>query len=122
MINPQAAGRIRAYLVRAGHGEKYAFPLFQPLRGNAKTPDSGGRMDPDAIDRLLQTKHAKGMRLVRGFSAHSMRTTFITTTLENGAQLKDVQKPAGHRDRTTTKLYDRRRYNPGKAASFFAAY
>jgi hypothetical protein len=36
----------------------------------------------------------------------------------HGAQLKDVQKAAGHRDPGTTKLYDRRGYNPGKAASF----
>jgi integrase/recombinase XerD len=49
-----------------------------------------------------------------------MRATFITTALENGAQLEDVQKAAGHRDPGTTKLYDRRGYNPEKAASFFA--
>ena len=55
-------------------------------------------------------------------SAHSMRATFITTALENGAQLEDVQKAAGHRDPSTTKLYDRRGYNPEKAASFFATY
>jgi site-specific recombinase XerD len=28
----------------------------------------------------------------RGYSAHSMRATFITTALENGAQLEDVQR------------------------------
>jgi site-specific recombinase XerD len=55
-------------------------------------------------------------------SAHSMRAAFITTALENGAQLKDVQKAAGHRNPGTTKLYDRRGYNPEKAASFFATY
>jgi hypothetical protein len=31
-----------------------------------------------------------------------------------------VQKAAGHRDRGTTKLYDRRGYNPEKAESLFA--
>jgi hypothetical protein len=36
--------------------------------------------------------------------------------------LEDVQKAAGHRDPGTTKLYDRRGYNPEKAASFFATY
>ena len=60
--------------------------------------------------------------LDRGYSAHSMRATFITTALENGAQLEDVQKAAGHRDPGTTKLYDRRGYNPERAASFFATY
>jgi integrase/recombinase XerD len=51
-----------------------------------------------------------------------MRATYITTALENGAQLQDVQKAAGHRDPSTAKLYDRRGYNPEKAASFFATY
>ena len=120
-INPQAAARIRAYLENAGHGEDRDGPMFRPLRGNAKAHDPAGRLDPDAIDRLVR-KHVAAIGLARSYSAHSMRATFITTALENGAQLEDVQKAAGHRDPSTTKLYDRRGYNPEKAASFFATY
>ena len=43
-----------------------------------------------------------------------MRATFITTALDNGASLEDVQSAAGHADPSTTKLYDRRGYNPEK--------
>jgi site-specific recombinase XerD len=50
-------------------------------------------------------KYARSIGLDRGYSAHSMRAPFITTALENGAQLEDVQKAAGHRDPSTTKLY-----------------
>ena len=78
-------------------------------------------MDPDAIDRVVG-KYAGELGLDRGYSAHSMRATFITTALDNGAQLEDVQKAAGHRDPGTTKLYDRRGYNPEKVARFFATY
>jgi integrase/recombinase XerD len=120
-INPQAAQRIRAYLEIAGHGDQLDQPLFRPLRGNKKPLDGSGRMDADAIDRMVR-KYAAEIGLARGYSAHSMRATFITTALENGAQLEDVQKAAGHRDPSTTKLYDRRGYNPEKAASFFATY
>ncbi len=120
-INPQTAARIRAYLELAGHGGDHGGPLFRPLRGNAKPHDPAGWLDPDAIDRMMR-KHAAAIGLGRGYSAHSMRATFITTALENGAQLEDVQKAAGHRDPSTTKLYDRRGYNPEKAASFFATY
>ena len=120
-INPQTASRIRAYLEFAGHGGNPSGPLFRPVRGNAKAHDAAGRMDPDAIDRVLR-KYAASIGLLRGYSAHSMRATFITTALENGAQLEDVQKAAGHRDPSTTKLYDRRGYDPEKAASFFATY
>ncbi|HXO33016.1 MAG TPA: tyrosine-type recombinase/integrase [Candidatus Acidoferrales bacterium] len=62
------------------------------------------------------------MGLTRGYSAHSMRATFITTALENGATLDDVQRAAGHAEPSTTKLYDRRGYNPEKSASYFATY
>jgi site-specific recombinase XerD len=78
-------------------------------------------MDPDAVDRVLR-KYAALIGLGRGYSAHSMRATFITTALENEAQLEHVQKAAGNRDPSTTNLYDRRGYNPEKAASFFAMY
>jgi integrase/recombinase XerD len=99
-INLRAVQRIRAYLELAGHGDQHDGPLFRPVRGNKKPLDASGR----------------------GYSAHSTRATFITTALENGAQLEDVQKAAGHRDPSTTKLYDRRGYNAEKAPSFFATY
>lgn len=120
-INPQTAARLRAYLDAAGHAGDIEGPLFRPVRPNGKRSDARRRMDPDAIDRVVR-KYAGGIGLDRGYSAHSMRATFITTALENGAKLEDVQKAAGHRDPSTTKLYDRRGYNPEKAASFFATY
>ena len=108
-------------LERAGHGADHDGPLFRPLRHNGKATQLRRSMGPDAIDRLVR-KYVARIGLRRGYSAHSMRATFITTALENGAQLEDVQKAAGHRDPSTTKLYDRRGYNPEKAASFFAIY
>jgi integrase/recombinase XerD len=120
-INPQTAARIRVYLAIAGHEADHQGPLFRPLRGNAEPHDPAGRISSDAIAHLVR-KYAAAIGLTRGYSAHSMRATFITMALENGAQLEDVQKAAGHRDPSTTKLYDRRGYNPEKAASFFATY
>jgi len=120
-INPQTTTRLRAYLEAAGHGDDIEGPLFRPLHHNGKQSHIHRPMHPDAIDRVVR-KHASALGLDRGYSAHSMRATFITTALENGAQLEDVQKAAGHRDPSTTKLYDRRAYNPEKAASFFATY
>jgi integrase/recombinase XerD len=120
-INPQTTARLRAYSERAGHGDDMDGPMFRPLKHNGRTNQVRPAMDPDAIDRVVR-KHAGTVGLARGYSAHSMRATFITTALENGAQLEDVQKAAGHRDPSTTKLYDRRGYNPEKAASFFATY
>jgi integrase/recombinase XerD len=120
-INPQTAARLRSYIESAGHGADMDGPLFRPLRHNGKQNQQRRAMSPDAIDRLVR-KYAAAIGQTRGYSAHSMRATFITTALENGALLEDVQKAAGHRNPSTTKLYDRRGYNPEKAASFFATY
>jgi integrase/recombinase XerD len=120
-IHPQTAQRIRDYLAQAGHADDLEGPLFRPVRGNREGQDERRHLHPDVIDRILR-KYAKRIGLDRGYSAHSMRATFITTALDNGASLEDVQSAAGHADPSTTKLYDRRGYNPEKSASFFANY
>lgn len=120
-IHQQTAQRIRDYLALAGHAGDFDGPLFRPLHNNGHAQDGRRHMDPDAIDRVVR-KHAAAVGLTRGYSAHSMRATFITTALKNGADIIEVQHAAGHRDISTTRLYDRRRYDPEKAASFFANY
>jgi site-specific recombinase XerD len=120
-IHPSTAQRIRAYLDAAGHAEDLDGPMFRPLSHNRKGQEGRRHMDPDAIDRVLR-KYAKAIGITRGYSAHSMRATFVTTALENGCPLEDVQRAAGHAEPGTTKLYDRRGYDPEKSASFFATY
>ena len=120
-IHPNTAKRLRAYLEAAGHASDLDGPLFRPLSHNRKKQETRRHMHPDAIDRVLR-KYAGAIGLDRGYSAHSMRATFITTALENGCALEDVQRAAGHSEPGTTKLYDRRGYNPEKSASFFATY
>jgi integrase len=112
---------IRAYLDAAGHGEDREGRLFRPVRKSWRVETLRRHLDPDLIDRIVR-KYARRIGLKQGFSAHSMRATFITRALDNGASLAEVQRAAGHADATTTKLYDRRGYNPEKSASFFASY
>jgi integrase/recombinase XerD len=120
-IHPQVVQRIKDYLDMTGHGADLEGPLFRPVRDNRMGLDARRPLHPDVIDRILR-KYARHIGLDRGYSAHSMRATFITTALDNGASLEDVQSAAGHADPSTTKLYDRRGYNPEKSASFFANY
>jgi hypothetical protein len=120
-IHPQAAERIRVYLEAAGHAHDREGPLFRPVRQSWRVESLRRHLDPDLIDRMVR-KYVREIGLHRDFSAHSMRATFITRALENGASLEEVQRAAGHADATTTKLYDRRGYNPEKSASFFASY
>jgi site-specific recombinase XerD len=120
-INPQTAQRIEDYLAAAAHGDDSDGPLFRPVGKNQRQSEPRRHLHPVGIDRILR-KYAAAAGLGPGYSAHSMRATFITTALNNGAALEDVQRDVGHADPSTTKLYDRRGYNPEKSASFFATY
>jgi len=120
-LHPQTAQRVRDYLAAAGHGDDQDGPLFRPLRRNGASHDLGRALSGRTVDRIL--KHYARVAKVSGrYSAHSMRATFVTTALSNGASLEEVQAAAGHADPSTTKLYDRRGYNPDKSAAFFASY
>jgi integrase/recombinase XerD len=77
-------------------------------------------VDPDAIERCGPEIRQRARP--RSWLLGALDARDITTALENGAQLGDVQEAAAHRDPGTTKLYDRRGYKPEKAASFFATY
>lgn len=120
-INPQTSQRIEEYLTAAGHGHDLDGALFRPLCPNQTCSEPRRHLHSIAIDRLLR-KYAKAAGLDHGYSAHSMRATFITTALSNGASLEDVQRDVGHANPSTTKLYDRRGHNPERSASFFATY
>jgi integrase/recombinase XerD len=42
--------------------------------------------------------------LSRGYAAHSRHATFMTTAMETGAKLEDVQRIVGSADPATTQL------------------
>lgn len=60
----------------------------------------------------LVKQYAGALGLDRGYPMCSMRATFITTALENGAQLERCAKSRRSSWPSTTKLYDRHRYIP----------
>lgn len=120
-IHKAAAQRLHEYLAAAGHAEDLDGPLFRPVRSGPQAHDPRRHLEPQMVDIIVK-KYARQLGLPRGYSAHSMRATFITTTLANGASLEEVQRHVGHAQPSTTKLYDRRGANPERSPSFFANY
>lgn len=120
-IHQQCSQRIRAYLELAGHGNDADGPLFLPVRKNQVTDEPRRYLTPKQIDRIF--KHwCRVTGIPEGYSSHSMRATCATVALNNGASLEEVQDMLGHAHSSTTRLYDRRGYNPERSASFFATY
>jgi integrase/recombinase XerD len=67
-------------------------------------------------------KSVNQLGLGHGSSAHAMRSTFISTVLENGAKLEDVQRMVGHADPSTTQLYDRQRFMAERSVALVVVY
>jgi integrase/recombinase XerD len=108
---PPAVGRA---IDRAVHGRD-AGPIL--LNSN------GARMDRHAATRRLRwLAAAAGVRIARPHP-HMLRHTFVTTMLDAGVDLRDVQIAARHADPRTTMRYDRARKNLDRHPNYvLAAY
>jgi integrase/recombinase XerD len=81
----------------------------------------GARMDRHAAIRRLRhlARHA-GVRITRPHP-HMLRHTFVTTMLDAGVGLRDVQIAARHADPRTTMRYDRARQNLDRHPNYILA-
>jgi integrase/recombinase XerD len=81
----------------------------------------GTRMDRHAAARRLRhLAHTAGMRIARAHP-HMLRHTFVTTMLDAGVDLRDVQIAARHADPRTTMRYDRARKNLDRHPNYILA-
>ncbi len=78
-------------------------------------------MERDAATRRLkQLADAAGIRIAR-IHPHMLRHTFVTTMLDPGVSLRDVQIAARHADPRTTMRYDRARKNLDRHPNYILA-
>jgi len=101
-------GFILAYVEAAGiAGEAKDSPLFRVSNGRSRTL-AGKPLGTERICELVK-RRLKDAGLPSRLSPHSFRVTAITSLLEQGVPMEDVQYLAGHAEPRTTTLYDRRK-------------
>jgi integrase/recombinase XerD len=73
-----------------------------------------------ATRRLRHLAETAGIQLARAHP-HMLRYTFVTTMLDAGVDLRDVQIAARHTDPRTTMRYDRARQNLDRHPNYILA-
>ena len=82
---------------------------------------TGHRMDRHCATRRLRDLAKQGRMMTPRMHPHMLRHTFVTTMLDAGVDLRDVQIAARHADPRTTMRYDRARNNLDRHPNYILA-
>jgi integrase/recombinase XerD len=97
-IGEQAKAALRAYM-------ESSRPLLKPTQKNVLFVNkNGGRLSRVGFFKIVVAL-AKKAGLDKEVSPHTLRHSFATHLLENGADLRSVQELLGHEDILTTEIY-----------------
>jgi len=106
-LSDRAVEYIREYL--AQRSDNYS-PLFiSASNRSAKVIDltnngESFRLSRDTVERVVQ-KYRINAGIIKHVTPHTLRHTFATELLKNGADIRSVQEMLGHSSITTTQIY-----------------
>ena len=115
IMNDRTIGAIQKYLRKSGHAEDPEAPLFQPIKGKAKTESK--KLNRRSVDFML-AKYVKKAGILKKVSPHTLRHTFGTEFQALTGDIKATQRAMRHRALTSTMIYlhtDRDRVKRGLA-------
>lgn len=100
-LSDEATGWIRKYVDKRGAMK----PLFTRSDSHASDADGSDlRLTPRTIQRIIK-KYALRAGIVKDVTPHTIRHSFATDLLHNGADIRSVQQMLGHASITTTQIY-----------------
>ncbi len=99
-LSNQAKHWLKQYLEK----RKDLSPSLFVRHDRAKGKKEAENLTPRSIQRLIK-KYAKEAGIAKDITPHTMRHSFATDLLINGADIRSVQSMLGHSSITTTQIY-----------------
>ncbi len=100
-LSTTARDALKEYLGKRRDMSEYIFVSHDRAKGGR---DNAGPLTPRSIQRLVE-RYSKAAGITKHITPHTLRHTFATDLLLNGADIRSVQSLLGHASITTTQIY-----------------
>ena len=101
-LSPESRDALKNYLEKRSDVDEALF--IRVPRGEKFSTAANLRLTSRSIQRLIK-KYAAKAGITKDIHPHTLRHTFATDLLRNGADLRSVQALLGHANITTTQVY-----------------
>jgi site-specific recombinase XerD len=103
-ISPEARSAVKSYLAKRNDMEDALFVRVDRDKGNKREIRENSALNRHSIERIVRY-YATKSNMSKKVTPHTIRHSFATDLLSNGADIRSVQALLGHASIVTTQIY-----------------